>query len=103
MQSSNIPFIEGKEEFIFANLIYDNYDTYDTFIVKGNYPNNYKNFQDSNFMSNIINDKPENLVFPFVNTIRTKIILTFITKVWIINYSLTNWTCDIFFYTFKFF
>ena len=35
IQSSNIPFIEGSEEFIFANLINA---LYDTFIIKSDYP-----------------------------------------------------------------
>ena len=69
IQSSNIPFIEGNEEFIFANLIYDNYDTYDTFIVKGNYPENSKDkyFDDSKYLSNIINKKLEKPIFAPIN------------------------------------
>ena len=34
-QSSKIPFIYGSDEYIFANLIYD---TYETFIIKSTFP-----------------------------------------------------------------
>ena len=52
-QTSNIPFIEGNEEFIFANLIND---IYDTFIIKSSYKNsnNVKPYDDSKYLSNII-------------------------------------------------
>ena len=53
-QTSNIPFLEGSEEFVYANMIND---TYDTFIVKSNLPTNEKDQQfDEKFLSNIIND-----------------------------------------------
>ena len=52
-QSSNIPFIEGSEEFIFANLIND---LYDTFIIKSDYPKSKIN-KEAELVSNILNPK----------------------------------------------
>ena len=52
-QSSNIPFIEGSEEFIFANLIND---LYDTFIIKSDYPKSKIN-KESELVSNILDQK----------------------------------------------
>ena len=53
-QSSKIPFIYGSEEYIFANLIND---AYDTFITKSNYPKkwNDKEFNEYKNLSNYIN------------------------------------------------
>ena len=64
-QTSNIPFINGGEEFIFANLIND---IYDTFIVKSNYKNYIidKTYDDSKYLSNIIKD---NIPKPVIETI----------------------------------
>ena len=54
LQSSNIPFLEGSEEFVFANLIND---AFDTFITRSNYPTNQviKHFDEIKYLSNIIN------------------------------------------------
>ena len=54
LQSSKIPFIYGSEEYIFANLIND---AYDTFIVKSNYPKkwNDKEFNEYKDLSSYIN------------------------------------------------
>lgn len=67
-QKSNIPFLEGNDEFIFANLIND---IYDTFIVKSNNSKNNidKSYDDSKYLSNIINkniEKPN--IMPIVIT-----------------------------------
>ena len=55
-QLSNIPFLEGTDEYIYANLIND---TYDTFISKSKYPSNKKDkaFDENKYLSNIINKK----------------------------------------------
>ena len=55
-QLSNIPFIEGSEEYIFANLIND---AYDTFIIKSTYPLKKKDgmHNESKLISNIIDAK----------------------------------------------
>ena len=55
-QASNIPFLEGGEEFIFANLIND---AYDTFITKSNLPKKEKDgkHNESKLLSNMINPK----------------------------------------------
>ena len=56
IQSSKIPFLQGSEEFIFANLIND---TYDTFIVKSNFPKKSKDksFDEKKYLSNYINEQ----------------------------------------------
>ena len=53
-QSSKIPFLEGSEEYIFANLIND---AYNTFITDSNYPKNekVKAFDENKELSNYIN------------------------------------------------
>ena len=55
-QLSNIPFLEGTDEYIYANLIND---TYDTFISKSKYPSKKKDkaFDENKYLSNIINKK----------------------------------------------
>ena len=55
IQSSKFPFLYGSEEFIFANLIND---TYDTFIVKSNFPKKSKDksFNKKKYISNYINE-----------------------------------------------
>lgn len=55
-QSSNIPFLEGTDEYIYVNLIND---TYDTFINKSNYLSNKREqtFDEKKYLSNIINKK----------------------------------------------
>ena len=55
-QSSKIPFLYGSEEYIFANLIND---LYDTLIIKSNYPQkwNDKPFDEHKNLSNYINNK----------------------------------------------
>ena len=52
-QTSNFPYIEGNEEYIFANLIYS---AYDTFIMKTNYPKSKKDGtnNESTLVSNIL-------------------------------------------------
>ena len=67
-QTSKIPFLEGSEEFIFANLIND---IYDTFIIKSNYHINNvdKPYDDSRYLSNIINkDIPKPVFEPITIT-----------------------------------
>jgi len=67
-QTSNIPFLEGNEEFIFANLIND---IYDTFIIKSNHQidKDGKPYNDSKYLSNIINkDIPQPVFEPLVIT-----------------------------------
>ena len=53
-QLSNIPFLEGTDEYIYANLIND---TYDIFISKSKYPSNKNDFEENNYLSNNINKK----------------------------------------------
>ena len=55
-QSSKFPFLEGSEEYIFANLIND---TYNIFIIKSNYPNNekVKAYDEKIHLSNYINKR----------------------------------------------
>jgi len=67
-QTSNIPFINGGEEFIFANLIND---IYDTFILKSNYKNYIidKAYDDSKYLSNIIKGNiPKPVIDPILIT-----------------------------------
>ena len=67
-QTSNIPFKYGGEEFIFANLIND---IYDTFIVQSNYENYTidKTYDDSKYFSNIIKDNiPKPVIEPLLIT-----------------------------------
>jgi len=73
-QTSNIPFLEGNEEFIFANLIND---IYDTFIVKSNYhiDKDGKPYYDSKYLSNIIKkDIPQPVFEPILITKETNYI-----------------------------
>ena len=55
-QSSKFPFLYGSEEYIFANLIYD---TYDTFIKKSTLPKKAKDraFDEYKHLSNYVNSK----------------------------------------------
>ena len=56
IQSSKIPFLLGSEEYIFANLIND---TYDTFIEKSNFPikSKDKSFDEKKHLSNYLNSQ----------------------------------------------
>lgn len=55
MQSSNIPYLEGSEEFIFANLIND---VFDTFIAQSELPSDEIDKRlEENYLSNIICSK----------------------------------------------
>ena len=67
-QESNIPFLEGTEEYIFSNLIND---IYDTFITKSNYPSNKKDkaIDEYKYLSNIINKK---IPYPVIKPITIK-------------------------------
>ena len=64
-RTSNFPYIEGNEEYIFANLIYS---AYDTFIMKTNYPNSKKDGtnNESTLVSNILD---KDITFPKITPI----------------------------------
>ena len=66
IQSSKIPFIYGSEEYIFANLIND---TYNTFIINFNYPKKTrdKSFDEKINLSNFINKEA---IKPIINPIQ---------------------------------
>ena len=67
-QTSNIPCLEGTEEYVFSNLIND---IYDTFITKSNYPTDkkVKAIDEYKYLSNILNKKTQKPIIKPINII----------------------------------